>query len=194
MPFNHSSNHDYPTSRSPTIPEVKSLDFIPLIYCLVKNQTYRQRFVDEVEARLSRDFTLERLQDELSKGKISKPASSEVRPSKNGARVKDTPLLNTINPLSPESLLFKADGTFNPLTRSWDEEFPAHAICEAILSTPWKGEDLGAYSARETMDMVREMKDREIVSNFDSDKQERMLKSIVGNFNSWARKNLSLRG
>jgi hypothetical protein len=42
--------------------------------------------------------------------------------------------------------------------------------------------------------MVGEMKDREIVSNFDSDKQERMLKSIVGNFNSWARKNLSLRG
>jgi hypothetical protein len=37
-----------------------------------------------------------------------------------------------------------------------------------------------------------EMVERRIVSGFDSDDQERMLKSIVGKFNAWGVENLGL--
>jgi hypothetical protein len=193
MSLDHSHVPDQLLVRLPTNSEVRGLGFIPLLYCLIKNRENRYKFVDEVNSRITRDFTLDMLVDKLARDPLVQSAVrkisdkvARVRPLKD----KGAPLLDSLDPLAPENILFTEEGSFKPLTKTWDGEFPAWAICRAIRATPWKGEDLGAYSARDTIVLVEEMRDREIVSAFDSDSQERLLKSIVSRFNNWARVHL----
>jgi hypothetical protein len=85
-------------------------------------------------------------------------------------------------PLGPAQRFLWA---LRPSDKVLDGEFPAWAICQAIRSTSWRGDGLKAYNPRDVLKFLDEMVERKIVSGFDSDDQERMLRSIVGKFNAW---------
>jgi hypothetical protein len=197
-----------PIDKPPTTSELETLSFSDLVFCLIKNREHRHLFVKEVWARITRDFDQKRLVEELAKDPAIKAQVTDAKP--RAARRTDqrtdqrTDLLafNDVasvsaqtaaqDSLNPSALLRDASGHFTPLTKSWDGEFPAWAICQAIRSTSWRGDGLKAYNPRDVLKFLDEMVERRIVSGFDSDDQERMLKSIVGKFNAWGVENLGL--
>ena len=204
-----------PIDKPPTTAELESLPFSDLVFCLIKNREHRHLFVKEVWARITRDFDQARLVEELAKdpaikAKVLKanhqPSQPKAHPQPHPQALdlgfKDTKDAGKVEVLKtdryfkkdvhhPEVLLRDDSGRFTPLTKSWDGEFPAWAICQAIRSTSWKGEGLKAYNPRDVLKFLDEMVERGIVAGFDSDDQERMLKSIVGKFNAWASENLN---
>jgi hypothetical protein len=197
-----------PIDKPPTTSELETLSFSDLVFCLIKNREHRHLFVKEVWARITRDFDQKRLVEELAKDPAIKAQVTDAKPRAARRTDQRTDLLafndvasvsaqtaaQTVaqDSLSPSTLLRDSSGHFTPLTKSWDGEFPAWAICQAIRSTSWRGDGLKAYNPRDVLKFLDEMVERRIVSGFDSDDQERMLKSIVGKFNAWGVENLGL--
>jgi hypothetical protein len=208
-----------PIDKPPTTSELETLSFSDLVFCLIKNREHRHLFVKEVWARITRDFDQKRLVEELARDPAIKaqvlranpqsgPQATDAKPRAARRTDQRTDLLafndvasvsaqtaaqtSAQDSLSPSALLRDASGHFTPLTKSWDGEFPAWAICQAIRSTSWRGDGLKAYNPRDVLKFLDEMVERRIVSGFDSDDQERMLKSIVGKFNAWGVENLGL--
>jgi hypothetical protein len=197
-----------PIDKPPTTSELETLSFSDLVFCLIKNREHRHLFVKEVWARITRDFDQKRLVEELARDPAIKAQVTDAKPRAARRTDQRTDLLafndvasvsaqtaaQTVaqDSLSPSTLLRDSSGHFTPLTKSWDGEFPAWAICQAIRSTSWRGDGLKAYNPRDVLKFLDEMVERRIVSGFDSDDQERMLKSIVGKFNAWGVENLGL--
>jgi hypothetical protein len=199
-----------PIDKPPTTSELETLSFSDLVFCLIKNREHRHLFVKEVWARITRDFDQKRLVEELARDPAIKAQVADAKPKAarrtdqrsdqrtdllafdDAASVSAQTAVQTAaqDPLSPSALLRDSSGRFTPLTKSWDGEFPAWAICQAIRSTSWRGDGLKAYNPRDVLKFLDEMVERKIVSGFDSDDQERMLRSIVGKFNAWGVENL----
>src|SRR3954468_13031497 len=128
----------------PTTPELETLSFSDLVFCLMKNREHRHLFVKEVWARITRDFDQKRLVEELARDPAIKAQVADAKPK--AARRTDQrsdqrtdqrsdqrsdPLAfddaasvsaqtAAQDPLSPSALLRGSSGRFAPLTKSWD--------------------------------------------------------------------------
>jgi hypothetical protein len=199
----HSHLEDLDHGSRPTRPDLRALTLVGLLQRILADQhrSYRQEYVEEVLRRVGSDASQEERFAVLLLSDPAVKAIAERFPLKTRPEPRPEPRLEPKrreplgdNALNPRVLLFGEDGAkFRPLPRQPDAELPAWAIARAIRATPWPGQSLSSYNAKDILRFLDDVYDLHYTNDlsFTSGGQLRLMMSAVGAFNAWAARRLS---